>query len=223
MRIAAVLMCLASPAMAQQGSSTFSMPEGCTAFLTVQSENCEVDHHFRCSFDPEGNQRRVSLDEEGMTYAGMIDRETQWIESFHVRGGHREMLEENPDEPASFSDLTSSGIDDYDFRTLSEQIGETRYVGQDTLTGREVTIDGVTLEETTYDLTAYDEQGNELWSSKGNEYISREWNMFLSGTGTITTPNGTFDRSSRPVEFIFPGEPGFLSANPKHGCGATIS
>ena len=223
MKITAALIFLASPAVAQDAPTTFSLPEGCTAFLTVQSESCEVDHHFTCTFDPEGNQRRVSLDEEGMTYAGMTDPETQWLESFHIRGGHTETLEENPSERASFSDLTTLGSDDYDFRTLSDQIGETRYVGQDTLTGREVIIDGITLEETTYDLTAYDAEGNELWSSKGNELISREWNMFLSGTGTITTPRGSFDRSSLPVEFIFPGEPGFLSANPKHGCGAAIS
>ena len=27
----------------------------------------------------------------------------------------------------------------------------------------------------------------------------------------------------RPVQFIFPGEPGFLSANPKFDCGAVLS
>ena len=47
--------------------------------------------------------------------------------------------------------------------------------------------------------------------------------MFLSGTGTVTTSEGSFDRADRPVEFIFPGEPGFLSPNPKHGCGVAIS
>ncbi|MDP5360015.1 MAG: hypothetical protein NWR52_07750, partial [Paracoccaceae bacterium] len=93
----------------------------------------------------------------------------------------------------------------------------------DTLTGRQITIDGVTLDETSYDITAFDADGNEIWSAQGNEFINRNWRMFLSGTGTVTTPNGSFERANRPVEFIYPGEPGFLSASPKHGCGVAIS
>jgi hypothetical protein len=223
MKYAAILVCLAGPAAAQSGAPAFTMPAGCDAFLTVQSESCAVDHHFTCEGDADGHQRRVSIDEQGLTYAGETDRETQWINSFHVMSGHRERLESNPVERASLSDLIKTGVDDFDFRTLSDEIGETRYVGQDTLTGREITIDSVTLAETTYDITAFDEDGNEMWSAKGNEFISRDWRMFLSGTGVITTPNGSFDRANRPVEFIFPGEPGFLSSRPKHGCGIAIS
>ena len=220
MRTALAFICLAVPAAAQD---TFSLPDGCDAYLTVQTESCQVDHHFTCQGDPEGHQRRVSLDEEGVAYAGVIDHETQWISSFHVRSGHREMLESNPAEPASISDLIEMGVDDYDFRTFSDEIGITRYVGQDTLTGREITIDGVTLAETTYDITAFDEAGNEVWSSKGREFISRNWRVFLAGTGVVTTPDGEFEQSNRPVEFIYPGEPGFLSSSPKHGCGVAIS
>lgn len=223
MKYAAILICLAGPAVAQSGAARFELPAACDAYLTVQSESCTVSHHFVCAGDPDGHQRRVSLDEQGMNYVGEIDNETQWISSFHVLSGHRERLESSPVEPASLSDLIESGVDDYDFRTLSDEIGETRYVGQDTLTGRQITIDGVTLDETTYDITAYDPSGNEIWSAKGNEFVSRDWRMFLSGTGVVTTPDGSFDRSDRPVEFIFPGEPGFLSSRPKHGCGVAIS
>ena len=223
MRHAALLICFAGPVFAQSGSVAFELPAGCDAYLTVQSESCAVSHHFVCEGDPDGHQRRVSLDERGLTYVGEIDAETQWISSFQVLSGHRERLESRPAEPASLSDLIEQGVDAYDFRTLSDEIGETRYVGQDTLTGRQVTIDGVTLDETTYDISAYDAAGNEILSAKGNEFISRDWRMFLSGTGTVTTSEGSFDRADRPVEFIFPGEPGFLSPNPKHGCGVAIS
>ncbi len=223
MRLALALIALAGPAIAQDAPATFSLPAGCDAYLTVQSESCQVDHHFTCAGDPADHQRRVSLDERGVTYVGEIDGETQWINSFHVLSGHHERLESDPAEPASISDLIKMGVDDYDFRTLSDEIGTTRYVGQDTLTGREITIDGVTLAETTYDITAYDEAGNEIWSSKGNEFISRDWRMFLAGTGVVTTADGQYDKNNRPVEFIFPGEPGFLSSSPKHGCGVAIS
>ena len=223
MRLALVLSVLAAPAVAQDAPATFSLPAGCDAFLTVQTESCQVGHHFTCQGDPEGHQRRVTLDEQGMTYVGEIDGETQWISSFHVLSGHRERLESNPVEPASISDLIQTGVDDFDFRTLSDEIGTTRYVGQDTLTGREIMIDGVTLAETTYDITAFDEAGNEIWSAQGREFISRNWRMFLSGTGTVTTPEGQYERSNKPVKFIYPGEPGFLSSSPKHGCGIAIS
>ncbi|WP_296426904.1 hypothetical protein [Yoonia sp.] len=223
MKYAIALICLAAPAAAQDSPATFSLPAGCDAYLTVQTASCMVEHHFICAADPAGHQRRVSLDEQGMTYAGEIDAEAQWIASFHALSGHSERLSPNPAEPASLSDLIRDGVDPYDFETLSDEIGTTHYVGQDTLTGRQITIDDVTLHETAYEITAFDPAGTVLWQSQGNEFISRDWRMFLSGTGTVTTPNGIFDKNDSPVEFIFPGEPGFLSTRPKHGCGVAIS
>ena len=211
------------PMYASAQSATFSLPAGCTAFVTVQSKGCSVEHHFTCQGDPAGHQRRVALDEEGLTYLGTIDAETQWINSYHPFTGHSERLEDDPADPASFTELTTTGSDSYDFRTLSDEIGTTRFVGQDRLDGRTEVIDGVTLEVTDYNITAYDEAGNEVWSASGNEYISRDWRMFLSGTGVTVVGGESFDKDDRPVEFIFPGEPGFLSANPKYDCGAMMS
>lgn len=223
MRVAVAFCLLAAPVAAQDRPATFSLPAGCDAYVTVHGASCTVDHHFICANDPAGHQRRVSLDSQGMTYAGMIDDETQWVESFHALSGHSEQLAPDPSDPASLSELIETGVDTFDFRTLSEGVGTTRFVGSDTLTGRQVTIDDVTLDETAYQITAYDSLGNEIWQSAGNEFISRDWRMFLSGTGTTTNARGSFDKDNVPVEFIFPGEPGFLSARPKHGCGVAIS
>jgi hypothetical protein len=206
-----------------QEAGVFSLPSGCSAWVTVQSKDCTVEHNFTCEGDPAGEKQRVALDEQGMTYLGATDDESQWLRSFHPRSGHSERLEDNPTDPASFSELIETGIDTYDFVTLSDELGPTRFVGQDNLTGRVVTIDEVTLEETQYNITAYDADGNEMWSSSGNEYIHRDWRMFQAGPGTVTTPDGTYDEDDSPVEFIFPGEPGFMSANPKHGCGVVMS
>ncbi|WP_322893114.1 MULTISPECIES: hypothetical protein [unclassified Yoonia] len=222
MRIALALILAAGPAVAQ-APATFSLPAGCTAFVTVQNQSCEVEHHFTCTGDATGMKRRVSLDEQGLTYAGQIDAEAQWIASFHPMAGISETLVPDPADPASLTELFATNRDTWDFRTLSAEVGETRYVGQDSLTGRQVTIDGVTLEETAYEITAFDASGAEIWSSRGNEFVSRDWRMFLSGTSTVTTAGGTVTSDSSPVEFISPGEPGFLSASPKHGCGLAIS
>lgn len=204
-------------------AAPFTPPAGCTAYLTVQSRSCMVSHHFTCEDDPEGWQRRVDLDEEGMVYFGAIDAETQWIESYHMLSGHSERLEESPAERASFSTLLAKGVDNWDFRTLSDEAGATRYVGQDRLTGEHEEIDGVILEQTQFAMTAYDEDGVEIWSAHGREYITRDWRMFLSGFSTVTVGEESWESDDSPAALIFPGEPGFLSSTPLHGCGVVMS
>ncbi len=219
---ALVLILMASPAVAQQ-APTFSLPQGCTAYVTVQMRSCTLSHHFRCEADPEGYQRRVDLNQDGLTYVGSIDAEAQWIESFHALSGHTERLGPGNTDPASFSELVAKGVDSYDFETTSPEIGTQRFVGEDRLTGRTVTVNGVTLEETEYHITAYAEDGSEQWTSAGHEFINREWRTFLSGVSHITTPSDSFDDDDTPMSFAFPGDPGFLTTQPKFGCGAIMS
>jgi len=213
------------PAFAQDQSRPrlFSLPPGCTAYVTIQATSCTLSHHFTCEGDPEGWQRRVDLDEGGVTYFGAIDSETQWMESVHVNSSHSEALEPNPADPASISNLIATGLDTYDFRTLSPEVGETRFVGQDRLTGNTVTIDGVTLDETEYFIAAYDSGGGEMWRAEGREFISRDYRMFLAGVSTITAGGESWESNDTPMQFIFPGEDGFLSGSPKFGCGAVMS
>lgn len=231
MRALLLLSFLAAPVWAQDATPaptpgpairTFQAPAGCEAYLTVQMTSCTVSHHFRCEGDPEGWQRRVDMDEEGIAYAGAIDAETQWLESNHFVSEHSERLGAASD-PASFTELTTTGRDGFDFVTESPEIGQTRYVGEDRLTGETETIDGVTLDVTEYQIVASTPDGTEVWRGTGREYIIRDWRMFLSGRSTITSDGQTTESDSQPVEFIFPGERGFLSVSPKHGCGAVMS
>lgn len=220
MRLTFALVLLPGPLLAQV---PFALPQGCTAFVTIQMAACTVSHAFTCADDPAGVKRRVDLDDTGVTYFGAIDAEAQWLESTHIRAARSEALAPDPADPMSFSELVETGVDNFDFITLSDEVGPTRYVGGDSLTGQTVVIDGVTLEQTRYSIRAIDASGAELWSSEGFEFINRDWRMFLSGVSTITVPEGSFDADDSPVEFIFPGEPGFLSPDPKHGCGAVLS
>ena len=218
----------ASPALAQEAPQapdrrTFQPPAGCTAYLTIQMASCTVSHHFTCEGDPEGWQRRVDMDEEGVTYFGAIDDQTQWMESHHVLSQHSEMLAPNPADPAEFDKLLSTGEDRWDFTTNSPEIGPTRYVGYDKLTGGTATIDGVTLDRTEYGITAYAADGSEVWRGTGSEYVSRDWRMFISGVSSIVVGEEVEEVDDTPVEFILPDEPGFLSVSPKHGCGEVMS
>jgi hypothetical protein len=221
MKIIYALLIIPISAVAQE---QVALPQGCTGLVTVQMKSCTVSHHFICDADPDGYRRRVDMDELGLTYTGAVDAETQWMESFHFRSNHSERLEESPADPASFTALTETGADTYDFRTLSDEVGTTRYVGADTLTGETVIIDGEELLRTTYRIRAVNEAGEELWSSEGREFIHPEWRVFLAGEGTYRMPDGeTFDVDDTPVDFVFPGETGFLSPNPIYGCNAVLS
>ena len=203
-------------------AQTVELPEGCTGFVTVQGKDCSVSHHFTCTADEPGDIRRMDIGENGPTYMGRIDSEAQWMESYHLGSGHAERLEPTPEDRASFSELLADGEDSYDFTTLSDEVGETRYAGQDRLTGEEVVIDGVTLKRTEYFITSYDAEGNVNWSSTGREFVHPGWRIFMSGQSTYVSENGQFDSDNTPVEFIFPDEPGFLAEWPKYGCGEEL-
>lgn len=218
-RLLAPLLLLAAPAAAQ----TVSLPAGCEAYVTVQKRSCIVSTLFRCAADPEGHQRRMDFDEDGLVYAGMIDAETRWVESFYVSGAYTDRLAPNPADPASFTALIETGYDDWDFSTISDPYAETIYRGYDRLTGVVEEIDGVTLEQTEFNVVAYAPDGLELWRTTGNEYINRDWRTFLSGTRTVTTPTEVFETDGRPVEFAFPGEDGFQTTQPLYDCGVMLS
>ncbi|ARO15433.1 hypothetical protein BVG79_02093 [Ketogulonicigenium robustum] len=224
---AAALLPVAAFAQDRNPNTTFSVPSGCQAYLTVQGRACTVAHHFTCNGDPEGYQRRVDITEEGVVYVGMIDAETQWIESRHLRSGLTDRLLPDSIDPASLSELIATGRNDYDFMTLSTaQDGSSfvmQYRGYDKLTGETLTVDGATLEQTEFNISAYDAGGQLVWQSQGNEFINRDWRMFLSGSSQISTPEDTFSEDNTPVRIIRPGEAGFLSAIPAFGCGVLLS
>lgn len=224
-RLAVIASILAGPAAAQTSgqADTVALPAGCTAYVTIQKRGCTISHLFTCEADPDGHQRRIDMDQEQIVYAGVIDAETQWIESNHFLSGSTDRLAPGAADPASFTELTETGKDTFEFSTISDLFGETNYLGRDELTGVTVTIDGIQLEETYFEVVASDPSGAELWRVSGNEYVSRDWRTFLSGIRSVTTPNDVFETDGRPVEFVFPGEAGFLSVNPRHDCGVMLS
>lgn len=211
---------LAAPAIA----GTFTPPEGCTAFMTVQAKGCRVSNHYKCTADAPGDQWRADFDQEGPFFMSRIDYEAQWVESFEIDPPVRQTLDANPADPASFSDLLAKGRDDYIFG-LSDDTGErTRVRGGDRLTGRQVVIDGITLQETEFNYTETDLSGNVLRRSRGNEYIHPEWRLFFSGPSEWDGGEGNFlPLDGSPVQFIFPGEPGFASTQPLFDCDAVMS
>jgi hypothetical protein len=207
---------LVIPAPALAG--TWDAPEGCEAFMTVQSKACRVSHYYTCSADAPGDQWRVDMDQEGPFFYSRINSEAEWVESFDLV---RQVLDPSPADPASFSELMSAGIDTWDF-TLSKEDGNgSRAVGYDRLTGQLVEIDGIGLKQTEVEFTEYDLGGNVTRRSRGNEYMHPEWRLFFAGPGETDLGDGQWlPIDGSPVQFIFPGEEGFLSTQPIYDCDA---
>ncbi len=221
--IAALVVALPgfAPTFVQAGQ--VSLPAGCTAFVTVQQRQCLVTHHYTCDADPAGHQWRVDLTDQGVTYVAQIDREAQWVYSLDFFSGTEERLTENPVDPASMDDLLAGEVDTWDFQTIQADGTTTRFYGYDLKTGT-ATIDGVDLLTTEAEITAETSEGEVLWSAKGSQYVHAGWRMFLFGTDTYVSADGTetfIDHS--PVDFIFPGEPGFLSEDPSYDCEVVMS
>jgi hypothetical protein len=214
-----VVFCsLAALAATPTLAGTWTAPQGCEAFMTVQAKACRVSQYYKCSADAPGDQWRVDMDQEGEFFVSRIDSEGQWAESWDPV---RQTLDPAPSDPASFSELIASGSDTWDF-TLSKEDGTgSRATGYDRLTGQTVVIDGITLQQTEVEFTEYDPAGNVLRRSRGNEFVNPDWRLFFAGPGETDLGDGQWlPIDGSPVQFIFPGEPGFLSTQPIYDCDA---
>lgn len=217
MRKFVILICLSAPASPAL-AGTWAPPEGCEAFMTVQAKACRVSHYYRCEGDNPGDQWRVDMDQEGPFFFSRINSEAEWVESFD---SNRQVLDPAPVDRASFSELMANGIDTWDF-TLSKDDGTgSRAAGYDRLTGKTVVIDGISLQQTEVEFTEYDRDGTVLRKSRGNEYVNPDWRLFFAGPGETDLGDGQWlSIDGSPVEFIFPGEPGYLATQPIYDCDA---
>ena len=205
---------LATPVAAQQ---TFAAPEGCTGTLTIQQKGCVLVNVWSCEADNPGDQWLALIGQGGLFSVQKVDSEFQWIEAYKVSGN--ESLQTPADDPASLTELLANQIDTWDF-TIETEEGPQRNVGYDMLTGGKTVIDDVTLLNTEYQGRTLDADGNEIEASSGRQYVSEDLRLFFFGQSwDAATPDQVIDMA--PVEFIFPGEPGFFSDQPIYECNQT--
>lgn len=213
--MAALLTMSALPAHA----AGFVPPSDCKLEMTVQNRGCTVSQHYRCTADAPGDQRVTIFTPDGPVYQSRIDKETRWMESTNLVQGVTDTLMDGAKDEASFSTLLETGRDDFDFWTLSNDGQRLHHVGHDELPGDKVTIDGVALETTRFELTTYSETGDVLIERKGQQFISRAHGRFYGGIEHSTDWTGTVrDDNDSPVTFAFPGQAGFGATRPEYDC-----
>jgi hypothetical protein len=205
------LLTLASPAVAQQ---SFAAPEGCEAKLTVQQKGCVMVNVWTCEADNPGDQWIALIGQGGVFSVQRVDSEFQWMETYSVMGD--ENLQEPVADPSSLTELFENDVDTWDF-TIETQEGPERNVGFDMLTGTAFEIDGEELLQTEFQGQTLDADGNVLDASSGRQYVSKNHRLFFFGESWLDeSPDQITDMS--PVEFIYPGEPGFFAGQPVYEC-----
>ena len=219
----AFAFCLAlMPAPAFAGAWT--APKGCEIFLTVQAKACRVSNHYRCSGDAPGDQWRADFDQEGNFFQSRINYETEWVESLEANMTVRQTLDPNPEDPASFTGLMATGMDTFAFGLSRSDGGSSTVRGYDRLTGKTVVIDGMTLEQTEFEATETNADGSSAYRARGNEYTSRDMRLFFAGPGETDLGDGMWRPiDGSPVDFVFPGEPGFGAKQPIYDCDTIMS
>lgn len=201
-------------------AGAFSPPEGCSTFMTVQARQCRVSNHYKCTADTSGDQWRADFDQQGPFFLSKINAEAEWVESFDLGDVIvTQTLAPDPQDPASFTALVEAGVDTFAFGLSRDNGEQTNVTGFDRLTGKTVMIDGVSLKETAFEFSESLPDGTILRQSRGNEYISPDMRLFFSGPSQWNGGDGNFlPTDGSPVQFIFPGEPGFQATEPLFDC-----
>lgn len=212
-RLTATLCIVAGPAVA----GSFTPPIGCSAYLTVQSSNCTVEHHYTCEADAPGEKWHTELDQDGQIYVGKVDDEAQWLDSYYVRSQERESLSAPAPDPASLTTLFATDIDTYEFY-INTANGRHRVSGFDRIAEANVVIDGEVLHRTEYVIEITNRKGEVTYAASGSEYVSQKYRRYFSGYGDVTAPDAPYSYRSVPIEFIYPDEKGFLENTPIYGC-----
>lgn len=216
---------LAGIALFPSVGAAFDLPEGCTAFLTVQSKGCSVSVLWTCDAAPAGDFSEASFGPDGLESLVSYDANYQWLDTVYTWDSSREEFLPPATDPIELPSLIATGIDTYDFtmrRSEPDKRYDIRVVGADELTGKTAVIDGHTLDILHTRLEIIAEDGTVEYRSEGLQYLSRELGHFFLGAETVWGEDGAAnDYDSSPVDIIHPGEPGFGSTTPLYECIGT--
>jgi len=215
-----LLALMAGPAAAQ---AVFTPPAGCSGILTIQGRSCLLTNVWTCESDPEGHKWVAIFNETGPFQIRKVDSEFQWLTTYFTNPSRVETMVQPAPDPENLTELFRDMLDIFDFTVTSSNDGSTRRItGFDRLTGESTVIDGETLLNTEYAFESRNSAGNLIGSYEGRQFVSEKYRIFMFGRSWNTdTPDQIFDAT--PIDFTYPGEPGFFALKPIYDCGAILS
>ena len=117
--------------------------------------------------------------------------------------------------------MLETGLDSFAYEEKDQTGAVSRVVGFDSLPGQQDLIDGRTLQRTEFQYTKRDASGEVTDSYDGYQYLDTELRVIWPGQfNDQLDPEQSSDMS--PVDFIYPGEDGFLSQRPIYDCNSEL-
>jgi hypothetical protein len=212
----AICLTLAALAPLPCVAQTYDLPKGCTAFLTIQGQGCQVRHLWTCTSDTEGEFWFASMGVDGVTIISQLSYGSQNLFASFPLSGRTETIAIARD-PVDFDAYIANGQDSYDYDFVDDAGAVMTATGEFTTIDGTVEIDGRSLQQFERRfVTALPGQETQVTITTG--YVDSGLHTFYTGRSWYEdNPKNVIDRT--PVDFIFPGEPGFLSTLPSYGCG----
>jgi hypothetical protein len=223
---AAVCGAMTSPVYPEE----WTVPAGCKLYLTVQSKECIVSNHYRCSGDPEGYRWQADFDPKGLKLLTQTDAEAVPVRIDDPRASRQWLLDAGSTTLPTVSAVLIERVTYPDYRMIGNN-GETtqirgfrQQVPESTEAGAplaDVVIDGVPLKAIMFNIDRSGVDGAVQSLHVGTEYLQSEWRLVFPGPEQRSEAGNLSafrDGDRSPVDFIFPGEPGFGTTQPTEDC-----
>ena len=204
-------------------AQTAEIPNECSAYLTVQTRSCRVLHFMTCTDLSSGQYRVDRYDAEGIGSAALYDRQMNALVVILPREGA--ILRQDPasPDPLSMDELIETGKDTYDATRMINESVPLRLKGFDLLTEESVVIDGRTLKVTEFNLRETGPNGEVYGHTAGRQYLDTSLRYIFGGIYRDQTDAGAPDQDTTPVDFIYPGDDGFLATEPRFDCAQSLA
>ena len=202
-------------AVSAQAKDRYTMPDSCQGILTAQLSSCEVQNFYRCDGDPTGFLNAMAFGPDGILYYAIQNADGAPVIGEYPQDGVSLIDNKRGPDFISSTVLMTQGLDRFDFE-MDSDLGTFRAVGQMRLTGETKIIDGRSLDLVESELNFYDPKGALVLSADEPDLFDRELRWHFD----TLDPDGL---NKTPREFIYSGEPGFLTRAPKYDCGVVTS
>ena len=200
-------------------------PEACDPKLTIQAVDCTVTHYALCAFDGEAAAMQVRYDGSGLRQSQILDADNHPLRVFSDTIDLRFDESVRADRMSS-SILLAKGTDGYAFTLTSETapISKMTFFGSDELTAKTVIANGFHLRELRgrYVRTTYFNGRSVTEAFEVEQYVEEEFGFFVPVRETRIGSAARKSSEQAPVDFLRPGDDGFLSVQPLY-CGPGAS